>query len=224
MADYGKLKEIDEKIKGLHPNDAVLDGIVDDEIYENEKITPKKILWVLKESNITTPETTYKDGWFGLNDYLRENITEYHDWKRTWGLVMEISDAILHNAQDWEEEVPLVDRLLKEDVIKKIAVINIKKSGGGADSDQGIINASYKDNKGIIFDQIHAIAPDIIINASRVDALFNDIKIGGSQKVYQFDVAKFNDGIIINAYHPNQISITHKRYFELVRDCIKTVS
>jgi hypothetical protein len=222
MADYGKLKEIDETIKRLYPNNAVLDGIVDDEIYAN---TTPKILWVLKESNITTPETTYKNGWFGLNDYLREDITEYSDWQRTWGLVLEISDAILHNAQEWENDVPLIDRLLKEEIIKKIAVINIKKTGGGSNSDQLELDNFYEKDKKIILAQIEAIAPDIIINASRVISLFDDLKTTVKQKgPYNFLVAKCKCGIIIDAYHPNNRILTHKRYFEIVRDCIKAVT
>jgi hypothetical protein len=221
MADFNKLKKLDEKIKGLYPNNAVLDGIVDDELYE--KTTPK-ILWVLKESNITTPETTYKNGCFGLNDYLREDVTGYSDWQRTWGLVMEISDAILHNAQDWKNEVPLIKRLLEEGIIKKIAVINIKKNGGGASSEQETINDHYQKNKSIIMEQINAIAPDIIINASRVKALFSELKTGESRQINQFEVAKYHSGIIIDAYHPNQRDFSHERYFELVRDCIKAIS
>jgi hypothetical protein len=137
---------------------------------------------------------------------------------------MEISDAILNKAQNWEEEVPLLDQLIKEDTIKKISVINIKKSGGGSVSNQHVINDAYDKDKDIIMAQIDAIAPDIIINASRVDALFNDIKIGESQLVQPFSVAEFKGGIIIDAYHPNQKDFPHKRYFELVRDCMKAVT
>jgi hypothetical protein len=223
MADYDKLIELDEKIKERYKNNAVLDGIVNFDKFIDMETNPK-ILWILKESNIANPETAYKNGCFPLNESLNEDISKHSNWKRTWELVMEISDAILHNAQDWQDEVPLIDRLLKEEVIKKIAVINIKKTGGGAGSDQKVINDFYQKDKDIINEQISAIAPDIIINASRVDALFNDLKISESKRIDQFDVAKFYGGIIINAYHPNQYNFSHKRYFELVRDCIKMVS
>jgi hypothetical protein len=220
MSDDYKLVELDEEIKKRYPHHAVLDGIVN---IDKFNVQTKKILWVLKESDILD-ENVYKNGFFQLNDSLNEGVTNHGNWQRTWGLVMEISDAILHNAQDWEEEVPLIERLLKEEIIKNIAVINVKKTGGGSNSDQNIINDFYNNDKCIIKAQITAIEPDIIINASRVKALFNDLKIGDSQKVRQFEVAKFNGGIIIDAYHPNQRSLSHKQYFELIRDCIKTVS
>jgi len=217
MADYDKLIELDGKIKERYPNNAVLDGIVNYDVFLK---TEPKILWVLKETNIST----FKDGCFLLNDSLNEDLAGHTNWKQTWGLVIEVSDAILHKAQNWEEEVPLLERLLKEETIKKIAVINIKKSGGGSVSDQNVINDAYKEDKDIIMSQIDAISPDIIINANHVDALFNDIKTSESQLVKLFSVAKFKNGIIINAYHPNQRSISHEEYFELVRDCIKVIT
>jgi hypothetical protein len=220
MTNKKKLKKIDEQIINTYKNNVILDGIVNFDIFS--KVTPK-ILWILKESNITTD--VYKDkGWWRLTDYLDEDIKEYHDWKRTWGLVLEISDAIIHNAKTWEDEVPLLERLEKEGTIRQIAVININKTSGGSSSDQAVINTLYQKNKESIMEQIEAIAPDIIINGSRVEALFDDLKISKSQRVFQFDVATFKNGIIINAYHPNQHNFSHERYFELVRDCIKAVS
>jgi len=217
MADYDKLIELDGKIKERYPNNAVLDGIVNYDVFLK---TEPKILWVLKEANIST----YKNGCFELNASLDEDIAGHTNWKQTWGLVMEVSDAILHKAQNWEEEVPLLERLLKEETIKKIAVINIKKSGGGSVSDQKVINNAYEKDKDIIMAQIDAIAPDIIINANHVDALFNDIKTGEIKLVKPFSVAKFKNGIIINAFHPNQRDFSHEKYFELVRDCIKGIT
>jgi hypothetical protein len=220
MADYEKSIKIDGLIKERYPNNAVLDGIVN---FNKFVETTPKILWVLKESNISSPETAYKKGVFALNESLNEDITKHSNWKMTWELVIEISDAIIHNAQNWQDEVPLIEKLLKEEIIKKIAVINIKKSGGGTFSDQKVINDFYQKDKDIILAQIKAIVPDIIINGSRVEALFDDLKTGKSQPVFQFDVAMFKNGIIINAYHPNQRDFSHERYFELVRVCIKKI-
>jgi hypothetical protein len=218
MTDFSRLKEIDEQIKARYPKNAILDGIVSED--EFNIITPK-ILWILKESNITDP-SIFKNGWWGLNDYLREDVTAYPKWKSTWGLVMEISDAIIHNAQNWNDEVPLIDKLKEEAIIKKIAVINIKKTAGDATSDQGEINSFYKKDKDIILAQIQAISPDIVINCSRVVELFDDIKTDTAQKIGPFIVAKSNFGIVIDALHPNQRDLPHEKYFEHIRDCIKS--
>ena len=222
MANYDKLIEIDGIIKQRYPDNVVLDGIINFEKFNKIEIKPK-ILWILKETHVSTSEA-YKNGVFELNASLDENITLHANWKSTWGLVMEISDAIIHDAQIWEDEVPLIERLLKEEVIKQIAIINVKKTGGGAESDQSIINEFYQKDKDIIMAQIEAISPDIIINASRVNALFDDLRIIDKRQINQFDTAKFKNGIIINAYHPNQRNFSHKQYFELVRDCIKAMN
>jgi hypothetical protein len=218
MVDFSKLKELDEQIKARYPEYAVLDGIVSEDEFNN--ITPK-ILWILKESNIVDL-SIFKNGWWKLRDFLWEDITEYSKWKNTWGLVMEISDAIIHNAQNWYDDVPLTDKLKEEGVIKKIAVVNVKKTGGIASSDQREINSFYKKDKDIILAQIQAISPDIIINGSRVTELFNDIKTDTDQPIGPFAVAKSNSGIVINAFHPNQREISHEEYFKYIRDCIKS--
>jgi hypothetical protein len=51
MDHYEKLKELDKEIKMRHPENAVLDGIVDfyDDNFDKAK---KKILWILKEPNM----------------------------------------------------------------------------------------------------------------------------------------------------------------------------
>ena len=215
MANYDRLIELDEKIKERYPNKVVLDGVVNHNIFIKKS---PKILWILKEANAS--EDAFKNEVFELNASLDEDVTAHDNWKSTWGLVMEISYSIFHKAKVWEEEVPLVDVLAKEGTIKNIAIINVKKPGGGSVSDQGVINEYYKKDKDIILAQIEAIAPDIIINCSRVDALFNDIRTTEPNKVNQFYIANFKNGIIINAYHPNNREIKHEQYFINIRDCL----
>jgi hypothetical protein len=152
---------------------------------------------------------------------------------------LEISWAIMENAQSWEDEVTVGEQLLKEGLMKQLAIIEVKKTFGGGNSDQRVIDSYYEKDKDIIFAQIEAIEPDFIINGSGVKALFNALKNGESKEIAQFQVAKCKckngkECIIINAYHPAFRHIekdgeilygekAHERYFELIRDCIKQI-
>jgi len=131
-------------------------------------------------------------GWWSLNISLCEDINAHSHWKRTWGLVMEISYAI----------------------------INVNKTSGTSKSNYKVIDAHYRDNKDIISGQIDAISPNIIINCSGVHKLFNDIKKGEKQPIGPFYVAESVYGIIINAYHPNQRILKKEKYFEYIRECL----
>ena len=230
MANYSiikeKLKELDEEIRTRYPN-SILDGIID---WENEsyELFEPKILWILKEANMKGPDD--------LSDYLCNYIkTKDSSFRATWKFVLEITNAIIKNAQDWENEVTVGNVLLEEGLLKKIAVINIKKSGGGGRSDMSVINDFYDQDKDIIHRQIQYLAPNIIINASGVDVLFDTLKKGECYNVGVFKVAKQENGIILNVYHPNFRKIkkedemlygenAQKYYFELIRDCIKVIT
>jgi len=220
MGTVMKLKEIDEQIKTRYPGKVILDGIVDPETFEKMET---KILWILKETN-GFGENLEKNGWWSLNESLYEDVGNHTNWKRTWGLVMEITYAIIHKARNWEE-VPLLAHLKdKDNTIRQIAVINVKKTPGNSKSNYKKIKANYHSNKYIILGQIEAISPNVIINCSGVNELFNDLKTGKEQPIAPFYAAKSEYGIIINAYHPNQKTLAKEKYFENIRDCINLIS
>jgi hypothetical protein len=236
MVCYEKLKEIDEEIKARHPEKYVLDGIVDIDGDGFDKADPQ-ILWILKEANMRN----YPKNAFDLSEHLREIESRHSSFRTTWKLVLEISFAVMKKAQIWKNDVPEGRILLKEGFMRQIAVIEVKKSFGGGKSDQTDIDDYYEKDKDIILAQINAIEPDFIINGSRVEKLFNDLKVGESKEILPpFKAAKCKyksgkNGIIINVLHPAFRYIekdgdllkgedAHEYYFELVRDCIKAVS
>jgi hypothetical protein len=236
MDCYRKLKELDEEVKTRHPEKYVLDGIVDIDGDGFDK-AEKKILWILKEANMRN----YPENYFDLSGHLREMDVRHPSFRTTWKLVLEISFAVMKRAQIWKNDVPEGEILQKEGFMKQLAVIEVKKLFGGGQSGQTDIDNYYEKDKDIILAQIDAIEPDFIINGSRVEKLFNDLKTGESKEiVHPFKVAKCKykngkDGIIINVLHPAFRYIkkggellkgeaAHEYYFELVRDCIKEIS
>ena len=173
MVDHINLKEnlkkFDEEIKLKYSGKVIFDGIVDwdNDSYENSET---KILWILKEANMKAPDD--------LSEFLFKFITPKHtSFKSTWGFVLEITNAILTKAHDWENDVTIGHILLTRDkLLEKNAVINIKKIGGTGRSNNSDILKYYNNDKDIIFKQIEYLSPDIIINASGVNNLFDTLK------------------------------------------------
>ncbi len=204
----------------------IKDGIIHKKTYN--KTTPK-ILWILKEAH--DPD---KGDW-DLREFLHDRnryLLNYKSkkpggkiialWPRTWGLVIKVSYAIINNLKSLEE----INLSLRScaSVLDSIAVINIKK-------ESGVNRASPKEldhfirkpeNQNEIYDQIQEeIKPDIIICGGTYDLIK---KYGIAIPTdYQKDSdwgGLFNNQMWIDAYHPNQSTITHEKYFERINSVI----
>jgi hypothetical protein len=202
-----KLNELEKTFSDVYDNNVIFDGITNINEY---KKTPVKILWVLKEPN--DPNQASWD----LRK-LHKNITEYSEWRRTYKLIIKISFAIIHNLFDYKL-VPNEEKI--KDILNNIAFINIKKVGGFSRSTNKIIRNIYAKNKDVILKQIKYIDPMVIINCSTVIKVMEDLQIAEIKKINKFKAARFNNGIIINAYHPN-CRYKHNIYFNNIMGYIR---
>jgi len=217
-----KIKELDNKFiqaySCLIPGAGlVADGIAN---MENYKTIYPKILWILKE-----PVDQDMSAW-SMRDFMNEELKTKYNVKPTWELIIKVSYSLFNNISDFEN-IPSWNSIDIQSVSSKIALINIKKVGGGSKSKDSIIKKYYKNTKTLIKEQIDLIDPDIIFNCSRVHQLFFDIKT--EQKTYfpPFCCSKYNNKILINAYHPayrTNSSFSHKRYFQLCKQCLSYYS
>ncbi len=159
-----------------------VDGIVNEEIYVGQQT---KILWVLREPN--------GEG-FDFLDYLRD-VTAYPKWKQSYGLVVKISRIVLEghvdNPDQWGVCCP--------EFMHRIALINIKKTGGGRAVNWDALNSAFAENKDSLRNQILQIQPDYIF-------------CGGTGG-YVEDLGLPNIPII-GLYHPGQTKITHEEYIK----------
>lgn len=189
----------------------ILDGITD---YDEYVSCPEKILWVMK-----APHDDYGASW-DLREFHKNLDREYEYWKRTYKLIIKVSYAIINGVYEYAQ-IPDVENI--KDIMKKIAFINIKKSGDPSRSDPKIIKKFFNMDKDLILEQIRCIKPEIIINCSKVNELPELIGMGAPypkspQNI--FYAGPFEGGIIINAYHPNA-SMKHDQYFNNIIDYIK---
>lgn len=221
------------------------DGIICPEIFH--KTTPK-ILWVLKEFNGGN-DTEEGDILEDLRNCARNK--NLGDYIKTYKMLVKTSWLILRN--NWEQDILLVKEedktpgadILCADVLPQIAVINVKKIcgyGRTKDNDAEIKNA-YSEFKDLILKQIDLISPDIVINASHVEELFNDLtdlnlndRTKKEHFLYKqsywldylgrgsgcFTWAKNKNKIVLQVYHPEtpKGDKTKPEYMRAVLQCL----
>lgn len=216
--------EFDSIIKQEWGLPIVYDGITKISEY---KEAPVKILWILKEGNENTEqeERDHRDFHTDMSNY-------YSGWKATYKNIILPTYGILHNLA--YKDLPVLNddaTINNEYVLNKIALINVNKNGGGSMANPVVIEENYTKHKEILLQQIEGIAPDVIINCSRVNRLFNDVckMYNLSKKQYDFrpefdyvvDYASNSEKLLINYWHPGA-HMTDESYQKQILDIYKT--
>lgn len=194
--------------------DPIIDGIIDIDEYLS---SAPKILWILKE-----PYDEVEDGlpsgggWNFSNDFLAKDdyYIKLNRSKATWNKIVYTSFGILDGFKKFSQMDKLEDNPSMYSVVKKIAVINVKKLPGFTKTPNfSIIKKSYDKHKEILHQQIELFNPDIIIGGSTLHLFFDYLKI--SQNDLLHDEANYaikNSRLYINAYHPAQRKISKEKY------------
>jgi len=197
------------------------DGIINTKLYRNIDKTPLRILWILKEINGRDPGECWD-----LRTFLNireegEGLFSYKKWKATYSLVIKVSSGLIQQVSNYQL-IPRVDKKSAE-ILSQIAVINIKKSPGQKSSKETEIALAFKENKNILFDQIRDINPQVIIGGSTLHHFYNNNLFISKEDFKQNPWGTKKDGRIwIDAYHPNQRMITHRKYYEEVWKAVQS--
>ncbi len=208
--------ELDQEIKSIwkYP---VYDGITSLKNYEKSKI---RILWILKEANKQTP----KESWNQREFHLK--ITDYKKWRATYQKMIYTSFGILNGISDLDDisDISKNSRIDKINVMEDLAVINVNKNGGTARANNNIIRDNYLENKQFLLKQIKLFEPDIIINASRVYELFQDLSRNNKIRYsWKFQYTINDNQLIVNCYHPNAI-VSDSKYCNTIFKIVKEFS
>lgn len=198
-----------EKV-GLTQNDSVYpiyDGVYDIDLYLG---TIPRIMWVLKE-----PVDEDGGGW-----EIMKHIASHPDKScrvPTWRKMIKTSYGII-NHQPWNEELfRHIDRKMVK-TVEKIAYINLSKMPGDKRSVDSKLKKNYSLWRNILFEQIEAYDPQIIIFGNTFKFFKEDmigldiepIKIGGYLDIYER-----NGVLLFDAYHPSSPKFSN--------DCIKSI-
>lgn len=189
-----------------------IDGAITDEYNECNP----KILWILREP--------HGGGGGSLIEYV-QNLSnpyenKYRNWGSTYSVISKVTYGILNNYIPWGEWIYNVPELLKS--LSKIAIINLNKLGGGAKTNWDLFKNNVLQQKMIIKQQISLLQPNIIICGGTWYFLV-EYKIIEDVTLNDKSAGRFGNTIFIDVYHPAQTKISHRTYYELVVDGIKSI-
>ena len=191
----------------------VPDGIICPEKFA--KACPK-ILWILKETN----------GCADLRAYLNYSVTDYRNWARTWAKVALLSYSLL-TRQDFSKARQIVSapqlhlrplhdpqRQAVDEIMRQIAVMNIKKTAGLASAKFPEIKAAYRQHATALWQQAAAVKPDIIFVACG-EWQFRD-EVADDLNAY-FARLNLPRPAFVSLPHPNDRRTSRETYFELAQ-------
>ncbi|HET7922618.1 MAG TPA: hypothetical protein VFM15_07685 [Gammaproteobacteria bacterium] len=165
------------------------DGIIDESYYDRQKI---KLLFIAKEAN--DPSQTEGD---------------YRDWWHE-----EVKYSFSHRICEWAYGImnnfPPINSLdscgqQRIEVMKSIAFMNLKKSGGAATVDHDKLGKVVDEERSYILEEIGIISPDILIGGVGSQAIWLKLfqNIAFKRSGFDIDVARVGKTKIIDYYHPS---------------------
>ena len=153
------------------------DGIVDIKTWNN--IKGKKIMFLLKEAYHSDDSKYYESG-YDLADDLKNNGPWNGIWKNVANWVYAIENTTKEKLADYATLYNLSGKNSSEienEMLRKVAVVNIKKSSGKKDSDPANLQRYVDEDKDLLLMQIKLINPDVIVCGSTMGYL--DQVLGG---------------------------------------------
>lgn len=221
-----KAKSIEGGYRPGHP--IVIDGLTNPKLY---KAAPMKIMFVGKESYSTEEDT---DGILYHTKYLNDKdpyILDRKDYPAHW-VISKIVSGILNN---WLFRNPNYDAIWNSKYKKiysqilhefeSIAWVNIGKypAPGGSRTSAARLSEIYRQWRDVLYAQIEAYDPDIIIFGGTFGTIENDEGSLYSQNLkYLFRdgvMRAFNDDkgrLVIATYHPSQYKISKEQYVNAI--------
>lgn len=197
--------EIENAAK-LFEKPPIFDGVVNENEYANANV---KILWILKDANSTGEEDAY-DMRLAISD-LKTETGIRKGWANTFSNIVYVTNGILNNS-NWEDVRNYYDDPTVVDALKKIAYINVKKTGGTSQSIENELQDHYNKTKELLFNQINEFNPDVIIFGNTFRFFENDLDLNEMDSFGTCKATKDAKRIYINAYHPNA-RISQEDYF-----------
>lgn len=202
----------------------ILDGIVNLRHYLMAKY---RILWILKEpyDDVEDDGKPCGGGWSLCRDFLNTDsfIKRINKSAKTWHPVIYTTYGILHNFLHWEDVDFIRNNPSMVDIIKSIAVINVKKLPGLTRTYGQInIKQAYESHKDILLKQIEVYNPDIIIGGSTLHFFYDDLGIKNKMiKKESLSICETKSRLYIAAYHPAQIGKTWEKYMDEIVNIVE---
>lgn len=216
MVDADKMVQLfhEWQAKAIHAGSVFnLDGIVDPAEWAKQE---KHILFVLKEAYHSDeyPSPVYD---------LTQDLRDYAPWKgdTVWRRVAEWANGILLSGPDSMESYRKLSDAEANAVLRRIAIVNIKKSHGTPQSDPDDLRHFAEADKELLYRQIELIEPDIIVCGNTFE--FLNIVIGTHDTPIDREGQhsdnwhyRWRDRMILDYYHPAALYPAQLLYYGLL--------
>lgn len=133
------------------------DGAVDAESYWMASL---RIAYLLKEVNVREHE----DGW-DLCSFLADG-----ERGKTWNMVAYWTYGLLNGLPEWTN-VPDANTGFRGEWLRRVAVLNLNKEGGGAVTDPRRLRDVVKRDADLLRDQIRMLDPHVVVCAGTGDVV-----------------------------------------------------
>lgn len=171
------------------------DGIVDPEIWFQQNT---RVLYLLKEAYHKKQYESYD---------LAQELHDYDPWDTMWLRVAEWSYGIRNTSKniiaDYAEIYCDSDKQKRKQEIQRIAVVNIKKSGGQNSSSEENLQLYADSDDELLTEQIDLINPTVIVcgyTFGHLNSFYSHINKKGDYNPNCF--YKYKDITILDYYHP----------------------
>lgn len=226
-----KLQKIDERIRAeiIDSNDMV-DPITDGPVNVDEYLNSgHRVLWVLREPYDETEGGVASGGGWSLTEgFLNQPDIDKRIGKsnKTWFPIIYVTHGIFTGqGTRWNDLDDIPKKRDMAQILKKVAVVNLKKLPGLTKSDMRVVTSAYEKHRDIILEQIDALAPWIVILAgTEIEPLKQDLGISDQRGVKEGHCTVYvNKGrIYVAGYHPSQRSMVQQKYVDDYLQAIET--
>lgn len=178
-----------EQTVSEYKNKFVRDGIIDEGLYADA--TPK-ILYVTKEPN--NPEQTAGD----FREWWKDEIVYTFSYR-----LAEWSYGLLNDFPQYDNI--WTNKESAQKALQSIALMNIKKSGGGGTANYLKMMEHVKTNFDFLHRQIEIISPDIIILGTSWKELRDGLfpNVAWKKSGYICSIGRHENATVIDYYHPS---------------------
>jgi len=202
-------EKIDNEVKKIAEGldaEAVYDGVILPKRYVSN---PIKTLWVWREPHDSDGDYCYKKA-------IIEKRLEVRDTRRNvYFDPMRYVEYSLKNNLVFYDDIPDADKDVEvSKLLGQTAVINIKKTLGGAGVDWSTFWNYVDKFSHLVKRQLEIAEPKIIIATGTIE-FFNKYGYLANASIHEKTFGHYyvSDGkIILNCYHPKQTQITQERY------------
>ena len=238
--DQSRAKALEKERKKLNKRLAELDRLFSS-LYEDkvmERITERNFEMMsgkyqkeqleiearLKEVTETLNESYEKSR--GIRDFLAliRNYQGLHDCERPWTMWRKVAiwtqaiyNAFNDNICEYDDEVL---RSKEKEIIDRIAVVNVKKSNGGSESEYEDLKKYAIEDRLEIKRELEIIQPDIIVCGNNLSLL----KLVLGEELQNDDtwdnmLALWKDTLVLDYYHPAVHYPNRVNYYALMAIC-----